>query len=226
MRPSLWWSRPPHLLAMCDNVSYNWAAVLASLLRWAPPDMNMIMRRGRLLLADYERRRASPAKLWIWWLAGLGWLRSVLSSALLRADWVYTPHYAQPGETRAQCRCAGLSLPLCGLGSRSSLLAWSLSLSLSHYIIAMIWDQCAGRLYTRALPISVHTVPYDSCKLPPASCCYHRLYSDKKEMTRLLWSRHLHKLLKTSFLEILRSEGCKLSFNQTLRSSEKSVYEA
>ena len=154
MKTSLWWSRPPHLLAMCDNVSYNWAAVLASLLRWAPPDMNMIMRRGRLLLADYERRRASPAKLWIWWLAGLGWLRSVLSSALLRADWVYTPHYAQPGETRAQCRCAGLSLPLCGLGSRSSLLAWSLSLSL-HYSYDMR-SMCRTVVHTGTAHLCTH----------------------------------------------------------------------
>ena len=183
----------------------------------------MIMRRGRLLLADYERRRASPAKLWIWWLAGLGWLRSVLSSALLRADWVSTPHYAQPGTEEPS---AGVPACLCRCVARESRGARSLVSLSSEHNIAMIWDQCAGRLYTRALPISVLTVPYDSCKLPPASCCYHRLYSDKKEMTRLLWSRHLHKLLKTSFLEILKWEGCKLSFNQTLRSSEKSVYEA
>ena len=180
---------------------------------------------------DYEARPAPIGGLWE--AAGqsgkimdmmVGWagLAAVCAQLCSAPGWLSLHSSLRSAGRGAQCRCAGLSLPLCGLGSRSSLLAWSLSL----YIIAMIWDQCAGRLYTRALPISVHTVPYDSCKLPPASCCYHRLYSDKIEMTRLLWSRHLHKLLKTSFLEILRSEGCKLYFNQTLRSSEKSVYEA
>ena len=156
---------------------------------------------------------------WLGW-AGCGLCSALLCSGLTESTLLTTLSRARlepsAGVLACLCRCVGS-----GVAPRS----WP-GLSLSHYIIAMIWDQCAGRLYTRALPISVHTVPYDSCKLPPASCCYHRLYSDKKEMTRLLWSRHLHKLLKTSFLEILRSEGCKLSFNQTLRSSEKSVYEA
>lgn len=182
---------------------------------------------------DYEARPAPIGGLWeaagqsgkimdmmVGW-AGLAAVCAQLSSA---PGWLSLySSLRSAGHRGAQCRCAGLSLPLCGSGvaPRSCLVSLS-----SEHNIAMIWDQCAGRLYTRALPISVLTVPYDSCKLPPASCCYHRLYSDKKEMTRLLWSRHLHKLLKTSFLENLRSEECKLSFNQTLRSSEKSVYEA
>ena len=160
MRPNHWWSRPSHLLVVCDNVSYNWAVC------WPPSgELRQIWiwlwGEGGLLLADYERRRASPAKLWIWWLAGLARLLSVLSSALLQADW----------ESTLQSAGVRSPVPVCwpvsaAVWARESLPAPGLvSLSLSHYIIAMIWDQCAGRLYTRTLPISVHTVPYDSCKL-------------------------------------------------------------
>ena len=210
---------------MCDNVSYNWAAVLASL----PGQLRQIWIWLWGEAGSYWRimRGGGPVRQnygydgWLGW-AGCSGCCAQLSSAPGWLSLYSSLRWA--GHRGAQCRCAGLSLPLWGsaVAPRSGCLV---SLSSEHNI-AMIWDQCAGRLYTRALPISVLTVPYDSCKLPPASCCYHRLYSDKKEMTRLLWSRHLHKLLKTSFLENLRSEECKLSFNQTLRSSEKSVYEA
>ena len=157
---------------------------------------------------------------WLGW-AGCGLCSAQLCSGLTESLLLTTLSRAQRSPVPV-CRPVSAAVWLCsGVAPRSCLVSLS-----SDYNIAMIWDQCAGRLYTRALPISVLTVPYDSCKLPPASCCYHRLYSDKKEMTRLLWSRHLHKLLKTSFLENLTSEECKLSFNQTLRSSKESVYEA
>ena len=120
---------------------------------------------------DYEARAGSywrimrgggPVRQNYGYDGWLGWPGCSVCSALLCSRLTESLHYRVP-VWGAQCRCAGLSQPLCGLESRSPLLAWSLSLS--HYIIAMIWDQCAGRLYTRTLPISVHTVPYDSCKL-------------------------------------------------------------
>lgn len=160
-------------------MSYNWAAVLAC--AGLPPRVSSARYEY-----DYEARPAPIGGLWE--AAGqsgkimdmmVGWARLAAVCAQLSSapGWLSLHSSLRSAGRGAQSRCAGLSLPLCGLGSRSSLLAWSLS---PLYNIAMIWDQCAGRLYTRALPISVLTVPYDSCKLPPASCCYHRLYSDKK----------------------------------------------
>lgn len=53
MRPNRWCSRPSHLLAMCDNTSYNWAA--AGL---APPVSSARYEY------DYEARAAPIGGLW------------------------------------------------------------------------------------------------------------------------------------------------------------------
>ena len=157
MRPNRWCSRPSHLLAMCDNVSYNWAA--AGL---APPVSSARYEY------DYEARAAPIGGLWE--AAGqsgkimdmmVGWAGQAAVCAQLCSapGWlrVYTTlsRWEEPSAGVLAClsRC---------VGSRVAPRSWP---GLSLYIIAMIWDQCAGRLYTRTLPISVHTVPYDSWKL-------------------------------------------------------------
>ena len=113
--------------------------------------MNMIIKPccpAPLPLAELWVRRAGPAKLWIWWLAGLGC--SAGGAALGEGS----------GKT-----VATLETPPPRPGHGQQRLVAGTPAGPGHYIIAMIWDQCAlprqpAVVHTAA---AGHTVPYDSC---------------------------------------------------------------